>query len=255
MRNWTELIKIDRQAKVPLYHQISQNLRVLIGSGELKPGEMVPSEWDLSELYGVSRLTVRRALDELSREGWLTRRHGVGTFVANPTMAQIAPSQLGFTQKMRQIGRTPSSRLVSIKTIPATDEVATHLGLEEGTLAAELVRVRLADGEPIMLETAYLPQERFPDLSEANLGEGSLYEFLSERYQVTVVAVDQTLEPILLTAQEALLLDTEPGAPALLSEVVAFTSDDTPVEYSWSVTRGDKCKFYFRFREGSAEEG
>lgn len=254
MNNWEDLIKIDRQAKVPLYHQISQNLRELILGGQLQPGEAVPSEWELSDLYGVSRLTVRRALGELAREGWLTRRHGVGTFVTNPTMARIAPGKLGFTQKMRQIGRTPSSRLVSIKVIPAADEVATHLGLEAGAAVTELVRVRLADGEPIMLETAYLSQARFPDLTEANLGTGSLYEFLSNRYQVTVVAVDQTLAPILLTTQEAQLLDAEPGSPALLSEVVAFTADDTAIEYSWSVTRSDKCKFYFRFREGEAGE-
>jgi GntR family transcriptional regulator len=254
MKNWKRLIKIDRQTKIPLYHQISQNLRELILGGPLQPGDAVPSEWELSDLYGVSRLTVRRALDELAREGWLIRRHGVGTFVANPSMAQIVPGKLGFTQKMRQIGRTPSSRLVSIKVIPAVDEVATHLRLEAGAEVIELARVRLADGEPIMLETAYLSRARFPDLTDANLGDGSLYGFLSERYQVTVVAVDQTLEPVLLTAQEAQLLDTEPGLPALLSELIAFTEDDTPIEYSWSLTRGDKCKFYFRFREGDAGE-
>ena len=254
MRNWKELVKIDRQAKVPLYHQISENFRALIGSGELKSGEAVPSEWELSDLYGVSRLTLRRALDELSREGWLHRRHGVGTFVANPPVAQIVPSRLGFTQKMHQIGRTPGSRLVSIKVIPAIDEVAAHLGLEVGAPVTEIVRVRLADEEPIMLETACLSQERFPDLAEGCLSDGSLYEFLHERYQVVITAVDQTLEPVLLTDQEALRLGTEPGAPALLSELVAFTSDSLPVEYSWSVTRGDKCKFFFRFREGHTEE-
>jgi GntR family transcriptional regulator len=254
MSNWKDLIKIDRQAKIPLYHQISQNLRELILDGQVQPGETVPSEWELSDLYGVSRLTVRRALDELAREGWLIRRHGVGTFVANPTVAQIVPGKLSFTQKMRRIGRTPSSRLVSMKVIPAADEVATYLRLEVDTPVTELVRVRLADGEPIMLETACLSQARFPDLTEANLGDGSLYEFLSDRYQVTVVAVDQTLQPILLTSQEAQLLDAEAGSPALLSEVVAFTEDDVPIEYSWSVTRGDKCKFYFRFWEGKAGE-
>ncbi len=255
MKDWKDLIKIDRHTKLPLYHQITQNLRELITSSQLQPGQGVPSEWELSDLYGVSRLTVRRALDELAREGWLIRRHGVGTFVANPTMAQIVPSRLGFTQKMRQIGRTPSSRLISVKVIPAAAEVATHLGLEVADPVIELVRVRLANEEPIMLETAYLSQARFPNLIEANLGSCSLYECLSERYQTTVVAMDQTLEPVLLTAQEAQLLEAEAGAPALLSEVVAFTEDDTPIEYSWSVTRGDKCRFFFRFREQGNAEG
>jgi GntR family transcriptional regulator len=253
LRDWKDLTEIDRHSKVPLYHQITENLRELILSGQLQPGEPVPSEWELTDLYGVSRLTVRRALDELAREGWLIRRHGVGTFVGNATPAQIVPGVIGFTQKMRQIGRTPSSRVISVKVIPGTDEIANSLKLKEDAPVVELTRVRLADGEPIMLETAYLSQERFPDLADGNLGDGSLYKFLDEHHRVTVAAVEQTLEPVLLTDQEARLLDAEPGAPALLSEVSAFAADGTPVEYSWSVTRGDKCRYFFRFREGDTE--
>jgi GntR family transcriptional regulator len=250
MKDWQDIIKIDKQAKVPLYHQINQNLRQLIEGGHLQPGDGVPSEWELSDLYGVSRLTVRRALEELAREGWLTRRHGVGTFVANTKVAQIVPSKLGFTQKMQEIGRLPSSRLISLKVILSPAEVAIHLGLEAGAPVIELVRVRLADDEPIMLETSYLSQARFPDLTEAGLGNHSLYEFLSQHYHTTLVAVDQTLEPTLLTVLEAELLEAEPQSPAMLSEVLAFTTEDTAIEYSRAVTRADKCKFIFHFREG-----
>lgn len=250
MRDWQDIIKIDKQAKIPLYHQINQNLKDLIEGGHLQPGDGVPSEWELSDLYGVSRLTVRRALEELAREGWLTRRHGVGTFVADSKVAQIVPSKLGFTQKMQEIGRVPSSRLISLKVIPSPAEIAVHLGLEAGAPIIELIRVRLADDEPIMLETSYLSHARFPDLTEAGLGNHSLYEFIRRHYHTTLVAVDQTLEPTLLSVLEAELLEAEPGSPALLSEVLAFTTEDTPIEYSRAVTRGDKCKFLFRFREG-----
>lgn len=242
--------QIDRLGKVPLYHQIDQNIRALIGDRILQPGEAVPSEWDLSALYGVSRLTVRRALDDLVREGLLTRRHGVGTFVAEQGVTRITPSKLSFTHKMREIGLTPGSRIVSLKTIPAPANVAVNLSLEPGDPVVELVRVRLADGEPIMLETAYLSQSRFPTLTDDNLTDGSsLYEFLHSRYGVTVAAVEQALEPTRLRPEEAQLLACEAESPAILNELVAFTGDGSAIEYSRSVTRGNKCKFCFRFRE------
>src|SRR5258708_35861003 len=242
--------QIDRQEKVPLYHQIDQNIRALIGDRILQAGAAVPSEWDLSELYGVSRLTVRRALDDLVREGLLTRRHGVGTFVADPGIARITPSKLSFTHKMRQIGLTPGSHIVSLKAIPARADVADYLSIEVGDPVIELVRVRLADGEPIMLETAYLSQTRFPDLTADNLMDGnSLYEFLSSRYGVTVAAVEQALEPTRLRPAEARLLNGEPESPAILNEVVAFTSDGSAIEYSRTVPPANQSNVSFRFRK------
>jgi GntR family transcriptional regulator len=251
MTEWKDLIRIDRQTKVPLYHQITQNCRELIESGQLRPGEGLPSEWELSALYGVSRLTIRRALDELVRGGLLNRRHGVGTFVTSSTEAQIFPSELSFTKNMQRIGRRPGSLVVSLKVIAATPEVAQYLDLQAGAPVFELVRIRLVDGEPLMLETTHLSQARFPDLLKANLNDDSLYDFLSKHYQVNVVALDQVFEPTLLTSREASLLKVKRRAPAILSEIVGFTSDGMPVEYTWSVTCAGRGRFYFHFREGA----
>jgi GntR family transcriptional regulator len=249
-RNWTDLLTIDRQSKMPLYHQIIQNLRELIRSGRLEAGEAVPSEWELADLYGVSRLTVRSALNDLVRDGLLNRRHGVGTFVANPSEAQIFPGDLSFSKNMQQIGRHPSSRVVSIQIMPATNEVANYLDIAVGSPVYEIVRIRLADEEPLMLETTSLSQERFPDLDQADLSKASLYEYLNNHYQSAVVALEQALEPTLLTDREAELLAVKPGSPAILSEMVGFTAEGTPVEYTWSVTVGGRGRFYFYFREG-----
>ena len=246
-----EIFKINRQDKAPLYDLIEQNLRELILGGRLNTGEAVPSEWELADLYGVSRLTVRNALDNLTRQGWLIRRHGVGTFVAQPTVTEISPRKLSFTEQMRAIGRQPGSRMVSLRVQPADAEVAGMLRLEEGDPVVELVRVRLADGEPILLETNFLSQKRFPALEHATeLANTSLYEHITTHYQTSVALMDQTLEPVLLTDTEAQHLETIAGAPALLSKVLAYTNNGEPIEYSWSVTRGDKCRFYFSFRRG-----
>lgn len=246
-----EIFKINRQDKAPLYDLIEQNLRQLILRGQLNLGESVPSEWELADLYGVSRLTVRNALDNLTRQGWLVKRHGVGTFVAHPNITEISPSKLSFTEQMVAIGRKPSSRLISLQVVPAEPDVANLLKLEPGEPVVELVRVRLADNEPILWETSYLPQKRFPKLESATeLADSSLYEWLATHYQTSVAAMDQTLEPVLLNEAQAYHLETQPGTPAMLSKVLAYTSAGEPIEYSWSVTRGDQCRFYFSFRRG-----
>src|SRR5512138_350794 len=160
-----ELYKIDAASKLPLYDQIERNLRDLIINGQLQPGQMVPSEWDLSDLYGVSRLTVRRALDELVRQNWLERKHGVGTFVRQPAIASISDSKLSFTEQMHAIGRRPSSRIVEKRVVAATTKIARALRIQEGASLFEIIRVRLADDIPILLETSCLSLERFPALA------------------------------------------------------------------------------------------
>lgn len=246
-----DLFKISRQDKAPLYDLIEQNLRDLILRGQLLMGETVPSEWELADLYGVSRLTVRTALDNLTRQGWLIRRHGVGTFVAHPNVTEISPSKLSFTEQMRAIGRVPSSRLISLHVVEADVEVAAMLKLAQGEPVVEIVRVRLADGEPILLETSYLSQKRFPGLENATeLISSSLYEWLASHYQTSVTMMDQTLEPVLLKEIQAQHLETQPGTPAMFSKVLAYTNAAEPIEFSWSVTRGDQCRFFFSFRRG-----
>jgi GntR family transcriptional regulator len=246
-----ELFKINRQEKAPLYDLIEQNLRQLILRGQINQGESVPSEWELADLYGVSRLTVRNALENLTRQGWLVKRHGVGTFVAHPKVTEISPSKLSFTEQMRSIGRKPSSRLISIQVLPADADVASALKLEQGQSVVEIMRVRLADNEPILLETSYLSTARFPGLELATqLASTSLYDWLASQYQTSVAMMDQTLEPVLLSDTQAQHLETQPGTPAMYSKVLAYTSEGVPIEYSWSVTRGDQCRFFFSFRRG-----
>ena len=249
MNTRKELFKIDPSSKLPLYDLIERNLRDLIINGQLQPGQMVPSEWDLSALYGVSRLTVRKALEELVRQNWLERKHGVGTFVRQPTIASISASKLSFTEQMKAIGRKPESRLVEYKVIPATLKIARTLRLQEGEPLFAITRVRLADELPILLETACLSQQKFPSLATRQWSNhDSLYKILNEEYQVIVTGLDHTIKPVLLTETEARYLQAKAGTPALLSEIVAFTREGTPVEYAWSFSNGDQSEFYFHFQ-------
>lgn len=244
-----EWFVIDPHSAAPLYSLIAQNIRDLIAQQKLKPDEALPSEWELSAYYGASRLTVRRALDSLSREGWVRRRHGVGTFVASPKTTQIAPGKLSFTRQMLAIGRSPASQVINVEIIPAAPDVAARLKIRPEAPVVSITRLRLADGDPIMLETAMLPAERFPGLEKTDTWtRGSLYETLETQYGTKVTLMDQTLEPILLDEKDALLLRAHPNSPAIYSEVVSYAEDGSPIEYSSSVTPGERSKFFFSFQ-------
>lgn len=251
------LFRLDRRSKLPLYVQIERNLRELILNGQLEPGQAVPPEWELAEFYGVNRLTVRRALDDLARQNWLTRRHGIGTFVERPAVAKIAGDYLSFTRQMEAIGRQPSSQLIEINTVAASRQIARRLRLEQGEMLVNIVRLRLADETPLLLEHTYLPQAKFPGLDRGIiLGSCSLYALLAERFGVAITRTDLSLKPALLTAEQAQWLHSPPGSPTILSEIVGYANDE-PVEYTWSVVNGEHSEFWFSFqrREGISALG
>ncbi len=241
--------QIDQDNKLPLYHKIESNLRDLISQGEILPGQMVPSEWELARLYGVSRLTVRRALDELVRQNWLNRRHGVGTFVKQPFRATIAASKLSFTEQMKAIGRKPTSQPLKKEIIPAPANIAKALKIKEGEALIKVSRLRLADDVPVLHEVVYLSANRFPGFEDHEWGPNdSLYQLLRENYGVVVSGLDHTIKPTLLANEQAKYFKAKAGLPALISEIIAYSMAGDPVEYSISVSNGDKGEFYFRFR-------
>jgi GntR family transcriptional regulator len=243
------LFRIDPASAVPLYDQIEHNLREMIIQGHLAPGQTIPAESNLAESYGVSRLTIRRALDDLARQNWVEKKQGVGTFVRQPITARIPACKLSFSAQMRAIGRVPSSRAIEKRQVAATLKVARALRVAEGSPVTELRRVRLADDVPILLETACLSSLRFPSLMERDWSQGqSLYEVLDSEYDVAITSLDHTIKPASLTETEAHFLGSKAGAPALLSETIAYAQDGSPVEYAWSFSNGEQGEFYFHFQ-------
>ncbi len=239
---------IDPNSVVPLYHQIKQNLRELIENEILPVGQLLPSERDLGEHYGVNRLTVRQAMTELVSEGMLRRQRGVGTFVSVPKLTQMMGRVTGFSERIREVGRKPSSQVVSIETVPASAIVARSLNLKPNAPVYKLVRLRYADEEAVMLETVFLSKARFPDFKRIDFSEESLYQVLAERFNCRIVEADETLEPVIMTDYEVEILDAEPGTPGLLAETVAYDQNGVAVEFGKSIVRGDKSRFYFRIK-------
>ena len=242
------LLKIDPGSVVPLYHQIKQNFRDLIENEVLNGGDLLPSERELGEIYGVNRLTVRQALNDLVNEGMLQRQRGIGTFVAVPKLTQVIDRVLGFSDRIQEAGHKPSSRMISIETVPAALSVARRLALQPKLPIYKLVRLRCADGEPVMLETAYLSVVLFPSLDAVDLSDQSLYTVLSEKYNCLIQEAEEQLEPVLLTDYEARMLEVEPGTPGMLVESTSYNQFGKPVEFGKAVVRGDRARFMFHIR-------
>ena len=229
---------------VPLHHQVYVDLKAAIDSGEYAVGERLPPERELARLYGCSLITIRRALDELSREGRLGRQQGRGTFVLPPRLDRDIAGSMSFTEEMQRRGLDPETRLISARPEAAGETVAAALQLEPGSPTLYLERLRLAAGESLLLEMVHLPAERFPGLLASDLEHDSLYDILTERYQAPILRVREALEPVLLPAREAGLLGTKPRGLALLVEGIAFTAGDVPVEFGRTYVRGDRTRYY-----------
>jgi GntR family transcriptional regulator len=229
---------------VPLHHQVYLDLRAAIDAGEWRPGDLLPPERQLAARYGCSLITVRRALSELSREGRLERRRGHGTTVLRPRIERDFAGTMSFAEEMQVRGLDPETRLVAARPESAGEHVASALAIEPGEPTLYVERVRMADGEPLLLEQAYLPAERFPGLLASDLEHGSLYDLLTLRYGTHIARARESLEPVLLHAREARLLDQRPRTPALLIEGTTFSADDRPIEYARSYVRGDRTRYY-----------
>ena len=244
------IYKIDHTSIVPLYQQIKENLRETIESEALSPEDPLPSELELSRIYGVNRATVRRAIGSLIQEGLLPPKQVLlaSVFVAQPKVVQVFPTVVGFSERMRTGGHVTRNRVLSHTAEVARPSVARRLHILEGAQVMRLVRLRIVDNEPLMIETSFVPLERFPDLLGDDFAVRSLYDVLSTRYGIHILEIDQTLEPVLLTDYEARLLESTPGSPAMLMEVIALAAEDDPFEFSKAIVRGDKCEYYFRMR-------
>lgn len=236
--------QLNKNIPIPLYYQLKQNLIEQIEREELKPGDSVLSERELSEMFGISRMTVRQALIELVNEGKLIREQGKGTFVAQPKIDQGLYKLTSFSEDMVSRGMKPGAYVVDVQVTKPPASVRQSLGLGEQSQTVILTRVRLADEKPMALETTHLPLDRFSELIDEQFEGVSLYKLLSERYGVVPARASQTIEVGMPTAREINMLQVKADIPVLLIKRVTFDADGRPFEYVKSVYPGDRYKFH-----------
>ena len=208
---------------------------------QLAVGEAIPSERQLSADFGVSRLTVRAALDDLVREGYLVRRHGSGTFVSEPKIAQQL-TLTSFSEDMRRRGMTAGSKTIELRETHAGAAVGRALNVSPDSRVVLIRRLRLADGEPMALETLHVPADRVPGLSREALENASFYELLEKDYGVVIASGMQSIEPTVTNDEESELLGVPLHSPAFLFERTSRTVTGETVEFVRSLYRGDRYR-------------
>jgi GntR family transcriptional regulator len=224
----------------PKYYVVKRHLLGLLP--DFSPGVPLPTERELASALSTSRTTVRQALTELVTEGRLVRRHGSGTYVAEPKLAW--PLQMSsFTEQAASSGLVVETSFVSAERIRATDELAELLRVARGASVHRLERLRKVNGAPMALEQSHLSAARFPGLARAVRRTGSLYQVLAEQWDIKVVRAVETIETAPASTREAGLLDTDVGAPMMMLSRHSFDASDEPVEWVRSWYRGDRYKF------------
>jgi GntR family transcriptional regulator len=234
---------------MPLYRQIETSLRERIRSGALRPGAQIQPEPELMAAYGVSRATVRQALAGLVSEGLLEIRRGLGTYVTSPRFEHTIGGFYSFSREIERHGLVPGTRVLGLRTEAASDAVAEALGIAAGMKVVALRRLRLAGPDPLVVETSHLPAARFPGLDAVDFSQVRLYDTLMNAYGCRPTRAVETFEPVLLTADEAVLLDQRRGDPALKVERIAFDQDDAPIEFCRSTVRGDRYRYSVELRD------
>lgn len=209
-------------------------------------GTAIPSERQLSADFGVSRLTVRAALDDLAREGYLVRRRGSGTYVQQPKISQEL-TITSFSDDMRRRGMVPGSRTLSMTTILAGAQLGRFLQVSPSERILVIKRLRLADGETMAIETLHLPEALVPGLSAKDL-TGSFYALLHDRYGIHIATGTQAIEPTVTDEEESEALGVPLHSPAFLFERTSADQHDRTVEFVHSVYRGDRYRIVTELR-------
>jgi GntR family transcriptional regulator len=199
-------------------------------------------------MLDVSRATLRQALAELEDRGLISRHQGRGTFVARPRGELELAGYFSIGSALRARGLEPVTRVLSLTIVEASRQLATDLGALPGDPLVRLERLRLVDGDPLLLETSHLPATLFPGLEAKDLATRSLYSVLDDDYECAVQTATETLEPVITTPEESAVLGVPRHAPAFLVRRVTFDAAKRPVESGQALLRGDRSRFLLQLR-------
>jgi GntR family transcriptional regulator len=227
----------------PLYSRVETVLAGEIADGVLKVGDQLPTEDVLITRFEVSRITIRRAIQNLVGRGLVEIRRGKGTFVALPQMTQELTELSGFVEDMQAVGRKPTARVISKEVVTADSTVASHLALTKGERVVRIRRVRLADGVPVSFDETFLPLEIGKKIITNNLKREPIFSLLERKYDVPLIEAEYKLEAVAAEAEVAAALRVKQGSPIFLIERTSYSTGNRPVDYEKLYYRGDLVRF------------
>jgi GntR family transcriptional regulator len=240
------MVQIE-QGVIPRYYQLKEILEKRIQAGEFKPGDQFPTDEQLCRDYGLSRGTVRRAVEMLISSGLLHREQGRGTFLNSPQQSPVFFRLASFDEEMKSRGWKPRTSLVSRRVFPAAKEVAKQLQIPVREKVIEIIRLRMADEKPIAYETRYLSFKTCRHLLGEDLENQSIHSLLINKYALPLVRACYTIEARVLSQKESGILQVAAGCAGFVIERVTFTTNDKPVTWYRTVYRGDVYRFSAEF--------
>lgn len=230
----------------PLYSLIASQMEELITAGRWSEGDRLPAERQLCGDFGVSRATLRQALGELEERGLITRHQGRGTFVTQPRLQLPIVGVFSIRDAMEAYGMSMSTRVVRVEVIEASRQLASDLACLPGEKVVFIERLRLGDGEPMVLDTAHLRADLFPGLESLDLENRSLYDILEREYGRSVAEAQETLEPVILTPRECELLAVPAHTTALLTRRITTDDHGVVVALGHVLLRGDRSRYLYK---------
>ncbi|BBR58078.1 GntR family transcriptional regulator [Klebsiella sp. WP7-S18-CRE-02] len=233
-------MKINKKSKLPMYAQLFEIVTQKINAGELKAGQQLPFERELCLQYEISRTTVRQAMAELEKEGFIKKIHGKGIFVREQAVKQSLITVYSFHEEMMRLNKTPGTTLLHFSLTSAPTRIAQKLNTENPVY--HIIRLRSADYEPILYEETYLTSVLFPELTQEDIETCGLYNAIKEKYNISVRRAIDTFRAINIKPDIARHLNETPGAPGLQIERIAFL-DNTPIEYTVEIARGSQFEY------------
>ena len=234
---------IDRTSPIPLYHQLKTILLEKIQAKFWQPGDLIPSELDLQETYGLSRTTVRQTLAELVSAGHLNRQRGRGTFVAAPKIAHDPTTRLGITENIEALGLKPEWTLLQRGWRSADDKLAKLLAIDTQASVYEIALLLSTDGQPIAHHTSYLPEAMGQMIASADLVDSEVLSFIKDLPGNHQASSERTFEAVPAAEKEVELLEIGAGDPVLAINLLFTAQDGTPIEYLVARFRGDRFKY------------
>ncbi len=238
---------LDKTSAKPLYIQIEEDLEQQIASGLLKPGDRIPTEDEMVSKYGVSIITVRRAVIELSKRGLLDKQQGRGTFVRDTQFVRDSSSLMSFSESCRNQGMTPGARLLEAALVDLDEKTARSLGLEYPSKGVLLSRLRLADDNPVVIEKNYFGPE-YSFLLEHSFNNSSLFAFLKEFCGISISRSDKEISLCSARPDEARQLKVSKDTPLIMIRSTAYDQNGQPLYVGTQIMNGRR--FTLRFRQG-----
>ena len=234
---------LKQDAITPLYVQLMEELETSIRNGVYKPGDKIMTETEMAKEYGVSLITVRKAVGSLMEKGLVVRKQGKGTFVTKPKYSRNMKKLQSFTEMCEQMGVKPGARVLENRLIAADKKVADRLGIEPGSNVVYISRLRLVDGEPVQVEKSYFPL-KYAFLLEEDLNDGSMFECLKEKAGAKVASSEKMIELCRATAEEAALMDVKKGDYLLFVKSTAYDENGEPMYAGIQLINGDRFSLY-----------